>query len=326
MSQDFLDRVRPYKKRAEERLEANLKSPLELVREVGRHILLSGGKRLRPILFLLSVELCGKGREYDRYSSIFEYLHCASLLHDDVIDEAETRRGGQVASRRWGNPTAILVGDHLFARSLALASEAEKPRMIAVLSECIARLAEGQILELMRQGDLQTPYETYLEIITAKTAVLLSASTQVGAIIAASGRADDPAREEALQGYGMELGVAFQMIDDLLDWAGEEALVGKPLGQDLKEGKATLPWIHTLEQASPTQRRELLARAGRGGFGPDDLAWIKARVEESGGLTACLDKALEYKDRAKARLEIFPDSPARELLAELADYVCRRRI
>ncbi len=326
MALDFLAKVAPVKKRAEQHLASNLDSSLDLVKEVGRYILLSGGKRLRPILFLLSVELCGGDERYDRYSSIFEYLHCASLLHDDVIDEAETRRGKEVASQRWDNPTAILVGDHLFAKSLFLASEAGISKMISVLSDCIARLAEGQILELVHQNDLKTPYATYLEIITAKTAVLLAASTQVGAIVSPSGRPRETEQEEALRGYGLDLGIAFQMIDDLLDWAGEEAVVGKPVGQDLQEGKATLPWIHALEQAAPDLRRELLVRAARRPYAPEEWAWLKDRVEELGGLEACRKAAMDHKDRAKMRLEVFAPSPAKELMLELADYVCRRKV
>ena len=326
MAQDFLTKIAPLKKRAEDHLAANLDSSLDLVKEVGRYILLSGGKRLRPILFLLSVDLCGGGEGYDRFSSIFEYLHCASLLHDDVIDEAETRRGREVASQRWGNPTAILVGDHLFAKSLFLASEAGIPKMISVLSECIARLAEGQVLELIHQNDLETPYSTYLDIITAKTAVLLAASTQVGAIIARSGRPGEDEQEEALRGYGLDLGIAFQMIDDLLDWAGEEAVVGKPVGQDLKEGKATLPWIHALGKAPADLRAELLERAGQNDYDPLEWAWLKGKVEELGGLEACLKTAMDHKDRAKRRLEVFAPSQAKEHLLELADYVCRRKV
>ena len=326
MAEDFLARISPLRKRAEDHLANNLDSSLELVKDVGRYILLSGGKRLRPILFLLSVELCGGERKYDRFSSIFEYLHCASLLHDDVIDEAETRRGKEVASQRWGNPTAILVGDHLFAKSLVLASEAGIPKMISVLSDCIARLAEGQVLELVHQNDLETPYDTYLEIITAKTAVLLAASTQVGAIISRSGRPGEEEQEQALKGYGLNLGVAFQMIDDLLDWAGEEAVVGKPVGQDLQEGKATLPWIHALGRAEPGLRRKLLDRAAQTPYSAAEWAWLKERVMELGGLEACLDTAMEHKERAKARLDVFEPSPARDLLLELADYVCRRKV
>ena len=326
MPPDFLTEIGPLKKRAEDHLETNLDSSLDLVKEVGRHILPSGGKRLRPILFLLSVEMCGGGGEYDRFSSIFEYLHCASLLHDDVIDEAETRRSKEVASRRWGNPTAILVGDHLFAKALSLAAEAGKPAIISVLSDCIARLAEGQILELLHQNDLKTPYSIYLEIITAKTAVLLAASTRVGALITRSGRAGETEQEEALQGYGLDLGIAFQMIDDLLDWAGEEEVVGKPVGRDLREGKATLPWIHALGRASGELKKELLDRAGNKDMSSREWSWLKAEVEELGGLEACLSLALEHKERAKGRLDVFGPSPAKELMLELADYVCRRKV
>ena len=322
MKDEFLKRIEPWRRKAQDHLADNLDSNLERVQEVGRYILLSGGKRLRPIMFLLTLELCGRSTDdLARYSSIFEFLHCASLLHDDVIDEAETRRKRITANRRWDNPTAILVGDHLFAKALKLAAEAEKPALITVLSDCIARLAEGQVLELTHQHDLETSYRTYLEIIIAKTAVLLAASTRVGAILAGV----EPRQEEALRGFGLDLGVAFQMIDDLLDWAGEEAVVGKPVGQDIREGKATLPWIRALAGAAGRDREELLARAGRPGLDDRDWAWLKARVEELGGIDSSQAEAMGYRDRAKERLLIFEPSPARELLLELADYVCRRR-
>jgi len=321
VSDDFLERIEPFRRVAEGHLASNLDSPLQRVQEVGRYILMSGGKRLRPVMFLLSLELCGGTEDLARYSSIFEFLHCASLLHDDVVDEAETRRKNITANRRWGNPTAILVGDHLFAKALMLAAEAQRPSIIDVLSKCIVRLAEGQVLELTHQHDLEISYQTYLEIITAKTAVLLAASTQVGAILSQAG----PRQEEALRGFGLDLGVAFQVIDDLLDWAGDEAVVGKPVGQDIREGKATLPWIKALARAGAEDRAELLARAGRPRLSGEDFNWLKTRVEELQGLDLSLEEAMGYRDRAKERLLVFEPSPARELLLELADYVCRRR-
>lgn len=323
MIADFLTRVAPLREIAQSHLGHNLASSVSLVNEVGEYILMSGGKRLRPILFLLAARMVDPERtDLDRFSSIFEFLHCASLLHDDVIDEADTRRAVTTANRKWDNPTAILVGDHLFARGLVLTAETGIPAAVTVISECIARLAEGQVLELVHQFDLETDYDTYLEIITAKTAVLLSAATQIGGILAGA----DKAREKALVDYGTKLGVAFQMIDDLLDYAGDEALVGKPLGQDLKEGKATLPWIRALVKADPVTRAELLRRGGRMAEDESHWAWIKATVTDLGGLDECLAQAEQLKDEAKASLELFAPGEARDILADLADYVCRRRL
>jgi len=326
MADDFLKRIDPWRQIAQDHLADNLKSPLATVQEVGRHILMSGGKRLRPVIFLLSARLCGdQDGSLARYSSVFEFLHCASLLHDDVIDEAQTRRGQVTAHRLWDNPTAILVGDHLFARALSLIAETGRPRVISILADCIAQLAEGQVLELIHQSDLEVGRDVYLEIITAKTAVLLAAAARVGAILGQPGTGAGSKQEEALHGFGLELGVAFQMIDDLLDWAGQEEVVGKPLGQDLKEGKATLPWILALEAAPEETRGRMLQKAANPGFGPEDWFWLKETVGRLGGFEAALKEALDYKERAKARLDLFDHCPAKELLLDLADYVCRRR-
>ncbi len=324
---DFLSRVAPWQKLAEEQLARNLHSQVPLVKKIGDYILESGGKRLRPILFLLSTRLCGRNDDADgRFSSIFEFLHCATLLHDDVIDEAKTRRGRPAAHRAWGNKAVVLAGDYLVARCFSLTSETNSPRAIAALAECTGRLAEGQVLELQCQGTLDLPYETYLEIITAKTAVLLAAACRIGAILAAAaGRPGPAGAEEALHDFGLELGVAFQMIDDYLDWAGDQATMGKPVGQDLIEGKATLPWIHALDRADAATRARMLDLAARPEPAAADWAWVKERVEDLGGFAATLARAEEYKNRAKSRLDAFPATPERTLLADLADYVCRRK-
>jgi len=323
MEPDFLTRIEPLRQIVEEHLAANLKTSQPLVREVGRHILLSGGKRLRPILFLLSAQLCGREQAQDaHFSSIFEFLHCASLLHDDVVDSSATRRGRPAAHRLWDAHAAVMVGDHLFARSLALAAETGRPEIITTLAECISRLAEGQILERAGLGQFDLAREVYLEIITAKTAALLAASTRVGAILAQAG----PEREEALHAFGLDLGLAFQIIDDVLDWSGSAEVVGKPVGQDLREGKATLPWLKALEAAPDEMRREMLDLAGRPGLDSDEFEGLRDQVSRLGGPEAALEEAEAYKERAKSRLNIFPDSPPRRLLRDLADYVCRRRL
>lgn len=322
MNDEFLRRLAPHRRRAEAHLTDSLNNASPLVKEVGAYILLSGGKRLRPILFLLAARLCGRDEPSDgALSATFELLHCATLLHDDVIDHAQTRRGRPAANRRWDNQTVVLVGDYLFAKSLTLAAETGQPRIVTALSACIARLAEGQVLELSHLHDLETPFEVYLEIITAKTAVLLAAASQVGAIVAGA----PLVQEEALHLFGLELGVAFQIIDDILDWAGNESILGKPVGQDLREGKATLPWIEALKQAPPEVRRSMLKMARAPDMSPDDWAWLRRQVENWGGFAAAQARAESYKERAKKRLDVFAPSPTRQLLLDVSDYVCRRR-
>ncbi len=322
MSEDFLARLAPLRQEAESYLSENLVSELPAVQQIGRQILLDGGKRLRPILYLLALRLCGDtDPEHGRYSSIFEFMHGASLLHDDVIDEAETRRGRKTAHQEWGNRVVILVGDHLFGRAFALSAKSGLPRFVEALAECTSDLAEGQVLEAQHQFEFETPYEVYLKIITAKTAVLLAAATRTGAIMAGA----EPDREDALYRFGLDLGVAFQIIDDVLDWAGDEAVVGKPLGQDIREGKATLPWIRALERADEETRQKMLAAAGQENLDAETWTWLKGTVEALGGVAQSLAEAEALKDRAKARLEMFAASPERELLLDLADYVCRRR-
>lgn len=318
----LLSRLEPYRRQAEEHLAANLESDVPAILDIGRYVMLSGGKRMRPILYLVSLGLCGDSDPvHAAYSSIFEFMHGASLLHDDVIDEAETRRGRRAAHHNWGNRRAILAGDHLFGQAFDLSADTGQIEFVRTLARCTAALAAGQVLESEYQHRLETGYPTYLEIITAKTAVLLAASTKTAAIIAGA----EPEQIEALEGYGLDIGVAFQIVDDILDWAGEEAVVGKPVGIDLREGKATLPWIRALEKADSELKAEMLARA-EGEISDDDFAWLKEQVISLGGVDQALAEAEALKESAQARLSGFPDGPERQLLLDIADYICRRRL
>lgn len=326
MSQELLRNIEPLRREAEKWLAANLDSRVELVKHISDYIVNSGGKRLRPILFMLAARMCGRDDPGDaRYSSMFEYLHCGTLLHDDVIDEAETRRGHQAAHHRWGNTAVVLAGDYLLAKSLVVASETGQARIVDALAVCTGRLAEGQALELEYQHNLETPYEVYLDIITAKTAVLLAVACRIGAMHANA----SPEWEQALHDFGTELGIAFQMVDDWLDWAGDEKTLGKPTGLDLIEGKATLPWIQAREQADPDLRAKLMETAATGksgAFSPEDWAWLRETVGRLGGMDQALKTAEDLKEKAKARLAVFPDSPAKTIMLQAADYVCRRRV
>ncbi|MBW1859742.1 MAG: polyprenyl synthetase family protein, partial [Deltaproteobacteria bacterium] len=219
-------------------LTENLQPHLPLVSQVAKYIMFSGGKRIRPLLMVLSARLCGYKGDYDKtLSVVFEYLHAATLLHDDVVDDADVRRGNPVAHSIWGAPATVLVGDFLLARSIAIAAETDSVPIIDVLAHTTAQMSEGEIHQLLHRGDLATGETDYMEIIGRKTAFLIQSACRVGALLA-----EAPAEQvEALSEYGYSLGISFQMADDLLDYTADTAVLGKPIGTDLKEGKLTLP-------------------------------------------------------------------------------------
>ena len=229
-------------------LAANLQTHVPLIAEVGRHILLSGGKRVRPLLFILAARMCGcQGNNLADFSTIFEYLHAATLLHDDVIDAAQVRRGATTANNIWGNQAVILVGDFLLSKALSLAVTTDRLKILKVLAHATTQMAEGEILQLIHAGNLKLTEAEYFEVITRKTAILMSAACQIGGILAGA----PPAQEEALAQMGLNLGITFQLVDDILDYTGDQKQLGKEVGADLREGRITLPLIHALAQAEP---------------------------------------------------------------------------
>jgi octaprenyl-diphosphate synthase len=296
---------------------------VEHINRVGSYVIFAGGKRLRPVLFLLAARALG-GAGDARLSAIFEYLHAATLLHDDVVDEAGLRRGRPAARVEYGNDSVILVGDFLFSQAYSLAVEVADGRFVAALAECTTAMAEGQVLELMHTGDLELTTEGYLEIIRAKTAVLLAAACQMGAIHAGAG----PEAVAALYDYGLELGLAFQMVDDALDYVGTAHEFGKPVGHDLAEGKITLPFLHARDTAPAETRAELLDLARRGRTQPEAVARAKELVASCGGVEATYAAARAHAILAQAALaglgEPAPGSEL-ELLLGLPAYVLERR-
>ena len=242
----ILDKYKEEIIKINEELEKALSSRVPLLEEIGNHTLLGHGKRLRPLFFVLSCELCNyRGEDRYRLSSIFEYLHAASLLHDDVLDNAEIRRNKPSANRFWGNQAAILEGDFLYSASSEIAVDSNNLRFLKRLTETTKQMAEGQALELIHTNDWETTKEAYMDIITAKTAVLISAACACGAIISGAGRGP----EASLGDFGLSAGIAFQLMDDLLDYTSSEAVFGKPVGKDLKEGKITLPLIYSVKMS-----------------------------------------------------------------------------
>jgi octaprenyl-diphosphate synthase len=317
----ILARVKKDLEEIEVALEQNLNPHLDLVSQIAGHILFSGGKRLRPLLMVLSARICGYDAGYDKvFSTIFEYLHAATLLHDDLVDEATLRRGKPVANSIWGNPTAVLVGDFLLARSLAIAAETKRPHLIKVVSNITENMSQGEIHQLMRKGHLDLTEAEYMEIIERKTAVLFQGTCRSGALIS-----DVPLKKvDALSDYGFNLGMAFQMVDDLLDYSSDTDVLGKEVGADLKEGKLTLPVIHSLESAVPKDRALMENIIRSRNFSINDFKILIKMIDKYGGRTYTQNLAADYVRHAKEGLAVFNNTETKETLLMIADYTLSR--
>ncbi len=318
--QDIFQRLKTDIDRINEALAANLSSHVQLIADVGQYVLTSGGKRVRPLLFLLSSRLCGCREDHlVDVSTIFEYLHAATLLHDDVVDAATVRRGLSSANMIWGNQAVILVGDFLLAKALSIASATNRMKVVEVLSRTTTRMAEGEVLQLIHTGNFSMTEADYFDVITRKTAILMSAACQIGAIMAGV----DADRELALADFGLNLGITFQLVDDILDYTGDAQALGKPVGNDLKEGKVTLPLIHALAQAPPARRQRLQEVAASADPQAITRELIPA-LESAGSLEHARRQAQEYNRRAQQCLTAFPSSPEKDLFLEITDYLVSR--
>jgi len=305
----------------EDRIRDLFKSPVFNIPMIGKHILDGGGKRLRPLILLLSAELSGC-RNDARYllAAIVESIHTASLLHDDVIDGADIRRGKTPAHAIWGNQVVILVGDYLYSNALRLAVLQKSQKIMEALSEATTKMTEAEILQLLKTADPDITEEEYLNIITGKTAVLISAACRIGAILGSV--TDD--RERALVNFGRKTGIAFQMADDILDYMADEAELGKRLGKDLKEGKITIPLIYLLKAASKNELEEIKSII-KGSFKISGLKKILKLFKQYETIDLSLKKAERLISEAKNELAVFPDSPAKEALYTIADYTLLRK-
>jgi len=323
LKQWLLSRVQDDLEEIERALLENLQPQLEVVSEVAGHILFSGGKRLRPLLMVLSARACGYEGDYDKtFSTIFEYLHVATLLHDDLVDGASLRRGKPVAHTLWDNSTAVLVGDFLLARALSIAARTRLPRVISVIADITENMSQGEIHQLQRKGDLELSESEYLEVIRRKTAVLFQGACRVSALIADA----DSDREEALAAYGYQLGMAFQIADDLLDYTQETTTLGKAAGADLREGKLTLPVIHALRGASAADRTVMESIIRNPAFSLSEFRELVGLLEKYDGLTYARSMARERVAAAKSALSIFPASETRDVLLGLAEYSLSREM
>lgn len=338
LKEQILESVRQDLVEIEVALTDNLKPYLPLVSHVAKYIIFSGGKRIRPLLMVLSARLCGYKGNYDKtLSVVFEYFHAATLLHDDLVDGADMRRGNPVAHSIWGNPATVLVGDFLLARSIAIAAETNSVPIIDILAHTTAQVSEGEIHQLLHRGDIAVDEKDYTEMITRKTAYLIQAACQVGALLA-----EAPGEQvQALADYGYDFGIAFQMADDLLDYTADTRVIGKPIGGDLREGKLTLPVIYALDCATREDRRRLetiirdmvaVTPTPNGELLRDvdakdaDFETVLGLIKKYGGIAYTRDRAQEHIEQAKKCLEIFDASQARTLLEQLADYVVVRKM
>lgn len=322
-SASILGQVEDDLQRIEGEIEKNLRSSVPLIAHISRYIIRSGGKRLRPLLMVLAARLTGyEGEGHYPLSIVFEYLHAATLLHDDVVDSAELRRNKPAANTIWGNQAAVLVGDFLLATSFALAVSSGNLKILSVLADTTTRMAEGEILQLINSDNLEISEQDYIEVITRKTAILIAAACQIGAIF---GRTDAK-QEEAMCRFGLNLGIAFQLRDDVLDYAGSEEEVGKPIGQDLSEGKITLPLIYTLTASNPQDRQRLVDLITAGEITPATFTKVKGLIERYQSLEYTSRLAEGHIAAAKEALSTFLPSATRETLAAIADYVVARRV
>jgi octaprenyl-diphosphate synthase len=304
----------------EDRLKDLFKSRVFTIPLIGKYILDGGGKRLRPLILILSAELAGyEGDAHLTLAGIIESIHTASLLHDDVIDGAETRRGKSPAHSIWGNQVVILVGDFLYSNALRLAVMHKSQRIMETLSEATTRMTEGEILQLVKTGNPDITEKEYLDIISAKTAVLISAACRIGAILGSL--PED--RENALARFGMKTGIAFQMADDILDYMADEAELGKCLGKDLKEGKITLPLIYLLKTVADTEIEEVRGII-KDGFKKRGLKRMLKLFVKYNAIELSLRKAQDLIADAKTELAVFPDSSVKDALFKIADYTLVR--
>ncbi len=309
--------------KVDEEFRKNLRSNVPIISAIGEYLLLSGGKRFRPMLLLLSAKLCGyEGDHHISMASLIEFIHTATLLHDDVVDRAELRRGSLSANSIWGNEACVLVGDFLFTKCFSLMVENGNRKILHTISTSTTLMAEGELEELIRTNDLSLKEESYLSIIARKTAALISAATQIGAIL---GNASEE-REGALSKFGMDVGIAFQLIDDNLDYTSKEEEFGKKIGIDLQDGKITLPLIFTLNQCTQEEGAFIRETVQSHPITKEAFFRVVKIIEGYRGIPYTWEKAKGYVEKAKEHLHLFPNSKEKEALCALADYVLERRL
>ncbi len=309
-------------KAVEAEMAQNLFSEIIMIPTVSRYLIGSGGKRFRPALLLLSAHLCGyHGPRSVPLASTIEFIHTATLLHDDVVDRAFMRRGMASANSVWGDGASVLVGDFLFTKSFSLIVKDGNLHILEVVSGATTRMAEGEVMQLVKMGNPGITEEDYYYIVINKTAVLISAACQIGAIL--GGVSSE--RGKALTDFGLNLGIAFQVMDDTLDYISEEESLGKTIGKDLNEGKITLPLIQALKVCPPAELDRVTSLIKNPHRQEEDLAYVMKVVKDQGGIDYAIRRAEDFVAKAKSDLSPFPPSQEKEALFTLADYAIRRK-
>ena len=308
--------------RVEQEFARHLESKVDLIPQMGRYIQMSGGKRVRPAVLLLSARMCGYSGDRDVLNAaVVEFIHTATLVHDDIIDEAETRRGRLAAHSRWGNDVTVLLGDYLYIRSMAMALTQDSLEVVRLLCEVTLRMIEGELYQLTKMGDGAITEEEHLEIIRRKTAYLFSGCAEIGGVLGNC----TPEQRVALREYGFNLGIAFQIVDDVLDYTSDETVLGKPIGGDLREGKVTLPVILLQQRTGPDVAAMIQQVVTDRLVTPEAWQEIKSLLATHGAVDAAYERAVTFAKSARAHLmAAFPPSVERDGLASLTDYVLQR--
>jgi octaprenyl-diphosphate synthase len=308
-------------RRVNELILEKAESHVELIPELARHLIDSGGKRIRPMLTLAAARMCGyDGSLHLKLAMAVEFMHTATLLHDDVVDESDVRRGKEAARVIWGNQASVLVGDYLLGQAFKMMVETGSLDCLRILSNAACVIAEGEVMQLSMSQDTSTTEDSYLKIIGAKTAALFAAAANVGGVIAARPRAE----QEALESYGRNLGIAFQLVDDALDYSGRQALLGKSVGDDFRERKITLPVVLAFRRGEKEERNFWKRTLEEGNQTPDDLIYAQKLMERHGAINDTLDRASHYGDIACDALAIFPDSEWKSALLEAVAFCIAR--
>lgn len=318
---DIFEPIRADLESVEQQFVRHIESRVELIPEIGRYLQTSGGKRVRPALLLMCARLGGyRGEHATLYAAVVEFIHTATLVHDDMIDGSVTRRGRQTVHSRWGNDITVLLGDYLYIKSMGMALTVDSLDLVRLLCDVTRGMIEGELYQLTKVGDVDISEEEHLEIIRRKTAHLFGGCAQIGGML--GNLSED--RQRALRGYGISLGVAFQLVDDLLDYTADETVLGKPVGGDVREGKMTLPAIYLLQRAGAPARALLDAMVRDRRFTP--AAWLELRglLAEHKVLDLAFERAAGFAAEAKKHLEGFPATPELAALTALPDYVLAR--
>jgi octaprenyl-diphosphate synthase len=313
--------IRADLERVDEEFARHVQSQVDLIPKIGNYIQTSGGKRIRPAVLLMASRLSGyQGDRAVLYAAVVEFIHTATLVHDDIIDDSDLRRGRLAVHSRWGNDITVLLGDYLYIKSMALALTHDTLDLVRLLCDVTLKMIEGELYQLTKNGDADITEEEHFEIIRRKTAYLFGGCAQIGGMLGNVG----PEREQVLREYGFNLGIAFQLVDDLLDFTGDSRAVGKPVGGDLREGKVTLPLIHTLRQspngAASIVRRVIASRS----VSAEEWSELLRNLKEHASIDYAYRRAVEFAERAKKPLYSFPPSAERDALLALPDYVLSR--